>query len=100
MGKPARGDLDRSAHARHRAEHLYSQGAEGERRAVGDRVRNLPRGQESAQGSGGQVIRNNLAIGRSDWRLLRSSPRKRELSPRFSGIPAFEGMTECGFAFL
>ena len=25
MGKPARADLDRSAHPRHRAEHLYPQ---------------------------------------------------------------------------
>ena len=39
VGKPARPDLDRSGDARHRAEHLYAQGREGERRAVQCRVR-------------------------------------------------------------
>src|SRR5271157_2299491 len=55
MGKPARDDLNRSAYARHRAEYLHPQGTEGGWRAVGDRVRNLPRGEGSAQGSGSEV---------------------------------------------
>ncbi len=38
---PARADLDRSGHARHRAEHLHAQGREGEWRTLQCRVRNL-----------------------------------------------------------
>ena len=57
MGKPARTDLDRPADPRHRAEHLYPQSRDGERRAVGHRVQNLPGGERSAQGGGSEVVR-------------------------------------------
>ncbi len=49
--EPARADHDRSADARHRPEHLYPQGRAEGRRTLQCRVRNLPGGEGSDQGS-------------------------------------------------
>ncbi len=57
MGKPARSHRDRSADPRHRPERLHPQGGGGERRAVGHRVQDIPGGERSAQGDGGEVSR-------------------------------------------
>ena len=55
VGKSARPDLDRPGDPRHRAEHLYPQSPDGEWRALGHRVQNLPGGERPAQGSGREV---------------------------------------------
>ncbi len=61
LGESARPDLDRSRHARHRAEHLHPQGREGRRRALQRRVRHHRQRQGSGEGGEEELKRASVA---------------------------------------